>query len=191
MTEDKLKICGVVGARPNFMKIAPLMSVLQAEPEVFDFTLVHTGQHYDHQMNDVFFAELGIPPPAVHLGIGSGSHAGQTAGVMVAFEELMLQERPHLVVVVGDVNSTLAASLVAAKLNICLAHVEAGLRSFDRRMPEEVNRLVTDSLSDLLFTTSRLADRNLLAEGTDPGKIFLVGNIMIDTLIRYLELAAG
>lgn len=173
------------------MKIAPLMNALRQEPEVFDFTLVHTGQHYDRQMNDVFFSELGIPPPDVHLGVGSGSHAEQTAKVMIAFEKLLLEDRPHLVIVVGDVNSTLAAAVVASKLNICLAHVEAGLRSFDRRMPEEINRVLTDALSDLLFTTSRFADENLLAEGIAPGKICLVGNIMIDTLIRYLEHAAG
>ncbi len=188
---EKIKIIGVVGARPNFMKIAPLMAAMREEPEVFDFTLVHTGQHYDRQMNEVFFDELGIPPPNVHLGVGSGSHAEQTAKVMVAFEKLLLKEKPHLVIVVGDVNSTLAAALVASKFNICLAHVEAGLRSFDRRMPEEINRVVTDALSDLLFTTSRIADKNLLSEGTDPEKICLVGNIMIDTLIHYLEQAPG
>jgi len=173
------------------MKIAPLAEAMLSEPELFDFTLVHTGQHYDSQMNDVFFTELGIPEPDVHLGVGSGSHAEQTAKVMVAFEKLLLEHRPHLVIVVGDVNSTLAASLVASKLGVSLAHVEAGLRSFDRRMPEEINRLVTDAVSDLLFTTSRQADRNLLDEGIPPQKICLVGNIMIDTLIRYLEAAAG
>jgi UDP-N-acetylglucosamine 2-epimerase (non-hydrolysing) len=190
MTDKKLKILGVVGARPNFMKIAPLMKALRQEPGAFDFTLVHTGQHYDRQMNDVFFAELGIPPPDVHLGVGSASHAEQTAKVMIAIEKLLQEKQPHLVIVVGDVNSTLAASLVASKLHICIAHVEAGLRSFDRRMPEEINRIVTDSLSDILFTTSPLADKNLMAEGAHPSKIFLVGNIMIDTLIHYLELAA-
>ena len=186
---EKLKIAGVVGARPNFMKIAPLMAELNRRSEDFEFTLVHTGQHYDRKMNDVFFSELGIPEPDFHLGIGSGTHAEQTAGVMVAFERFLTDNPHHLVLVVGDVNSTLAASLVAAKMHIPVAHVEAGLRSGDRRMPEEINRIVTDSLSDILFTTSTLADRNLLAEGVDSSRISLVGNIMIDTLIANLEKA--
>ncbi|MEA2062602.1 MAG: UDP-N-acetylglucosamine 2-epimerase (non-hydrolyzing) [Gemmatimonadota bacterium] len=186
-----MKIIGVVGARPNFMKIAPLIAAMRHEPDVFDFTLVHTGQHYDTKMNEVFFSELGIPKPDVHLGVGSGSHAEQTARVMVEFEKLLLERRPHLVIVVGDVNSTMAAAIVAAKLKICLAHVEAGLRSFDRRMPEEINRVVTDVLSDVLFTTSRIADRNLIAEGVPREKICLVGNVMIDTLIGNLEKAVS
>ncbi|HUU26450.1 MAG TPA: UDP-N-acetylglucosamine 2-epimerase (non-hydrolyzing) [archaeon] len=185
----KLKIAGVVGARPNFMKIAPLASRLRMEPDQFEFILVHTGQHYDRQMNDVFFHELEIPEPDVHLGVGSGSHAEQTAKIILGFERVMLQTRPHLVIVVGDVNSTVAAALVASKLGIGLAHVEAGLRSRDRRMPEEINRIVTDTLSDLLFTPSRRADENLLAEGIAPSRICLVGNIMIDTLINCLKLA--
>ena len=184
---EKLRIAGVVGARPNFMKIAPLRAELERWPEDFEFTLVHTGQHYDRKMNDVFFSELNIPEPDVHLGIGSGTHAEQTAGVMVAFERFLLGNPHHLVLVVGDVNSTLAASLVAAKMHVPVAHVEAGLRSGDRRMPEEINRIVTDSLSDILFTTSTLADRNLLAEGVASSRISLVGNIMIDTLIANLE----
>ncbi len=186
---DKLKILGVVGARPNFMKIAPLAERLRAERDWCGFTLVHTGQHYDRRMNEVFFAELGIDPPEVFLGVGSGSHASQTARIMLALEPVLLEQAPHLVLVVGDVNSTVAGALVAAKLGIAVAHVEAGLRSFDRRMPEELNRILTDSLSELLFTPSRLADANLRREGVPPERICLVGNIMIDTLVRRLEQA--
>lgn len=187
---ERLKIVAVVGARPNFMKISPLVRALSREPEEFEFILVHTGQHYDPLMNDVFFRDLELPEPDIHLGIGSGSHAHQTANIMLGFEKVALELRPHLVVVVGDVNSTVAAALVAGKLGIALAHVEAGLRSHDRRMPEELNRLVTDTLSEVLFTPTRLADKNLLAEGIDPSRIALVGNIMIDSLIRFLGPAA-
>ncbi len=186
---DKLKIVAVVGARPNFMKIAPLARELAKQPERFEFVLVHTGQHYDKVMNDVFFSELGIPTPDVHLGVGSGSQAQQTARIMVEFEKAVAKIAPHVVVVLGDVNSTIAAALVAAKLGIAVAHVEAGLRSRDRRMPEEINRVVTDALSDILYTPSRLADGNLLSEGVAPEKISLVGNIMIDSLIGFLEQA--
>lgn len=185
----KIKVAGVVGARPNFMKIGPLAAELEKHSADFEFILVHTGQHYDPLMNDIFFSQLGIRKPDIHLGVGSGSHGEQTAKIMLGFEKVALELAPHLVVVVGDVNSTMAAALVASKLGIALAHVEAGLRSRDRRMPEEINRIVTDTLSDLLFTPTRLADENLLAEGIERSKICLVGNIMIDTLIRFLELA--
>src|SRR5436189_1117976 len=153
--------------------------------------LVHTGQHYDEVMSDVFFRDLGIPVPDVHLGVGSGSHAEQTAHIMMEFEKVCVQEKPDLVVVVGDVNSTMACTIVAAKLLIRVAHVEAGLRSFDRKMPEEINRLVTDALADVLFTTSRDADENLKREGVDPEKIHFVGNVMIDTLLKHREKAAA
>jgi UDP-N-acetylglucosamine 2-epimerase (non-hydrolysing) len=178
----------VLGARPNYMKIAPVMEALRIEPRVRQ-VLINTGQHYDESMAGGFLRELNLPAPDRDLGVGSASHAVQTAKVMMAFEEICLAERPDMVVVVGDVNSTMAASLVAAKLVIPIAHVEAGLRSFDRTMPEEVNRMVTDRLADLLLTPSRDADENLLAEGTPAGKIHLVGNVMIDTLHRHLPLA--
>lgn len=186
---DKLKIVAVVGARPNFMKIAPLARELAKHTERFEFVLVHTGQHYDSLMNNVFFSELGIPAPDIHLGIGSGSQAQQTARIMLKFEKALAKIAPHVVVVLGDVNSTIAAALVAAKLGIAVAHVEAGLRSRDRRMPEEINRVVTDTLSDILYTPSRLAGRNLLSEGVAEEKISLVGNIMIDSLIGFLDQA--
>src|SRR6185369_8641090 len=152
-----MKVLNVVGARPNFMKIAPIVEQMRKAPDLHG-VLIHTGQHYSEGMSDVFFRDLGIPVPDVYLGVGSGSHAEQTARIMVEFEKVCLQERPGLVLVVGDVNSTMACSIVAAKLHIPVAHVEAGLRSFDRSMPEEINRLVTDSLSSMLFTTSRDAD---------------------------------
>ncbi|MFH1071779.1 MAG: UDP-N-acetylglucosamine 2-epimerase (non-hydrolyzing) [Candidatus Glassbacteria bacterium] len=185
----KIKIAGVVGARPNFMKIGPLSEALRGRPDRYEFVLVHTGQHYDEMLNEVFFRELGLPRPDVHLGVGSGSHGEQTARIMLGIEKTLSEIAPHLVVVVGDVNSTLAASLVASKLGIAVAHVEAGLRSRDRRMPEEINRIVTDHLSDILYTPTGLADENLLAEGIPAQRICLVGNIMIDTLIRFLALA--
>jgi len=177
----------VVGARPNFMKVAPILRALQQQPAPFQWRLVHTGQHYDAAMSDVFFQQLGIPHPDDHLGVGSGSHAQQTAAIMAAFEPLVLEWRPDLVVVVGDVNSTIACALVAAKLRIGVAHVEAGLRSFDRDMPEEINRLLTDQLSDLLFTTEESAFTNLTREGVAPEKIHFVGNVMIDTLLTHLD----
>ena len=164
-----MKILNVVGARPNFMKIAPIVEEMKKTPDLQGI-LVHTGQHYDEGMSDVFFRDLGIPVPDVHLGVGSGTHAEQTARVMVEFEKVCIREKPDLVVVVGDVNSTMACTIVAAKLLIPVAHVEAGLRSFDRAMPEEINRLVTDALADILFTTSRDADENLKREGVDASK---------------------
>lgn len=181
-------IVHVVGARPNYMKIAPLMEALKDAPDLRQ-VLVNTGQHYDEAMSKSFLRELSLPSPDRNLEVGSASHAVQTAKVMIGFEQACLAERPDLVVVVGDVNSTMAASLVAAKLMIPIAHLEAGLRSFDRGMPEEINRIVTDSLADLLLTPSADGDANLLNEGVAPGKIHLVGNIMIDTLMRHLPMA--
>lgn len=174
----------VVGARPNFMKAAPVIRAL-ADRSCRQ-SLIHTGQHYDAAMSDTFFAQLGLPAPDRNLNVGSGSHAQQTAAIMAALEPAMLEYRPDVVVVYGDVNSTVAAALVAAKLGIPVAHVEAGLRSFDRSMPEEINRLVADQLSTWLFTPSVDADQNLQREGIDRSKVFLVGNVMIDTLIRLL-----
>ncbi len=182
-----MKILNVVGARPNFMKMAPLVRCLRARG--YAPMLVHTGQHYDDNMSKVFFDDLRMPPPDIHCGVGSGSHAEQTAKVMVEFEKICLEHKPDLVVVVGDVNSTLACSIVAAKLWIAVAHVEAGLRSFDMRMPEEVNRLVTDRLSEILLTPSPDGDENLLREGVPPERIHRVGNIMIDSLFDNLERA--
>ena len=178
----------IVGARPNFVKIAPLMRALKRR-DGFDVRLVHTGQHYDIAMNAVFFEELSIPEPDINLEVGSGTQTEQTARIMLDLEKALLCDRPDMLVVVGDVNSTLAAALVAAKLLIPLAHVEAGLRSNDRTMPEEVNRLVTDRLSDLLLTTESEARDNLLREGVAPAQIHFVGNVMIDTLRACLERA--
>ena len=185
-----MKVISVVGARPNFMKVAPLHRALLHDG-TFDSFIVHTGQHYDERMSDVFFRQLELPEPDVYLGVGSGSHAEQTARVMVAFEEVVLQEQPDVVVVVGDVNSTLACSLVAAKLHIPVAHVEAGLRSGDRRMPEEINRLVTDSIADYLFVTEQSGLNHLQREGVLDEKVFFVGNVMIDSLVRFREKAAA
>ena len=183
----------MAAARPNFMKIAPLIRAIaaynSANPGSIRPFLVHTGQHYDANMSDDFFRDLAIPAPDIHLGIGSGSHAEQTGRVMIAFEEVLLRERPDLVIVVGDVNSTMACTLAAVKLHIPVAHVEAGLRSFDRRMPEEINRLVTDTLADYLFTPSPDGDANLIREGVPKEKIFLVGDIMVDSLLFNLEIA--
>jgi UDP-N-acetylglucosamine 2-epimerase (non-hydrolysing) len=165
------------------MKIAPLARELARHPKAFTNRIVHTGQHYDGQMSQVFFDELGIPRPDVNLGVGSASHAQQTAAVMAAFEPVMQQETPDLLIVVGDVNSTLACSLVAAKLGVPIAHVEAGLRSYDRNMPEEINRVLTDQISTLLFTTEPAARENLLREGVPGERIHFVGNVMIDTLL--------
>ena len=183
-----MQILHVVGARPNFMKVAPVHRALASRAGVKQM-LVHTGQHYDVNMSDVFFQQLSIPMPDVNLGVGSGSHGKQTAEIMIGFEALVQERRPDLVLVYGDVNSTAAAALVCAKLGIRIGHVEAGLRSFDRTMPEEINRLVTDQLSDMLFTPSEDGDRNLEKEGIAKEKIFLVGNVMIDTLVRLLPLA--
>src|SRR5437870_7657085 len=185
-----MKVVNVVGARPNFMKIAPIVEQMKETPDLTG-VLVHTGQHYDEGMSDVFFRDLGIPVPDIHLGVGSGTHAEQTARIMVEFEKVCLSQKPDLIVVVGDVNSTMACAIVAAKLLIPVAHVEAGLRSFDRAMPEEINRLVTDTLADLLFTTSREADENLKREGVDPSKIHFVGIVMIDTLLKHRQKAAA
>jgi UDP-N-acetylglucosamine 2-epimerase (non-hydrolysing) len=183
-----VKILHVVGARPNFMKVAPILAQLRKRPEV-EQVLVHTGQHYDAKMSDVFFQDLGMPDPDVHLGVGSGSHAQQTARVMMEIEPVLLREKPDVAVVAGDVNSTVAVALVAAKLGIAVAHVEAGLRSRDWSMPEEINRVLTDRLSHLLFTPSRDGDENLLAEGIDPARVHFVGNVMIDTLQAALPRA--
>lgn len=180
----KLRIVNVVGARPNFMKMAPLMLEYREHPDYFEPILVHTGQHYDDNMSKLFFDQLHLPQPDVYLGIGSGSHAEQTGKVMVEMEKLFATRPCDLVVVVGDVNSTMAATIVAAKRCIPVAHIEAGLRSFDRSMPEEVNRLVTDALSDYCFTTSADAGDNLRREGVPAEKIHFVGNVMIDTLLR-------
>jgi UDP-N-acetylglucosamine 2-epimerase (non-hydrolysing) len=175
----------VGGARPNFMKLAPFVRELHKHPDLFEHFLVHTGQHYDKKMSGAFFSELGMPDPDANLGIGSGSHAEQVGRTMIEFEKVVREWSPDWVVVVGDVNATCAASITAAKESVKVAHIEAGLRSFDRAMPEEINRIVTDSLSDLLFTTDEIADRNLLNEGVSPERIKRVGNIMIDTLEEH------
>jgi UDP-N-acetylglucosamine 2-epimerase (non-hydrolysing) len=184
-----MKVMNVVGARPNFMKMAPLVRRLEARGIAQN--VLHTGQHYDDNMSKVFFEDLRKPAPDNYLGVGSGSHAEQTARVMIEFEKVCIEHRPDLVVVVGDVNSTLACSVVAAKLWIPVAHVEAGLRSFDWRMPEEINRIVTDRLSEILLTPSPDGDENLRAEGVPPERIHRVGNIMIDSLVANLERAEG
>jgi len=178
-----MKIINVVGARPNFMKIAPLIEEMRKNPKI-EALLVHTGQHYDKEMSELFFDDLEIPRPDIYLGIGSASHTEQTAKIMIGFEKVLLKENPDLVLVVGDVNSTIACSLTAAKMGIKIAHVEAGLRSFDRGMPEEINRVLTDQIADFLFTTERDANDNLLREGIPKEKIFFVGNVMIDTLLK-------
>jgi len=175
------KVLLVAGARPNFMKISPIYVAMKKSKRL-EPVIVHTGQHYDKNMSQLFFEDFKLPKPHIYLGVGSGSHAGQTAKIMTKFERICLQKKPDLVLVVGDVNSTLACSIVASKLLIPVAHVEAGLRSFDRTMPEEINRIVTDSISDYLFTTCRDGDKNLKHEGIDAGKIFFTGNTMIDTL---------
>ncbi|CAN5594353.1 UDP-N-acetylglucosamine 2-epimerase (non-hydrolyzing) [soil metagenome] len=182
-----LKILNIVGARPNFMKIAPIIREMQRRESEFLPLIVHTGQHYDEAMSDSFFVDLGIPKPDFHLEVGSASHAVQTAKIMMAFEPIVLAERPDWVLVVGDVNSTIACALVCAKLGVKVAHVEAGLRSRDRTMPEEINRILTDSISDLLLTTSQDADENLKHEGISADKIKFVGNVMIDSLFYNLE----
>jgi len=186
-----MKIILVVGARPNFMKVAPILHALvkQSVVQSVQVKLVHTGQHYDRAMSTSFFEDLDIPQPDVHLGVGSGSHAEQTAKVMVGFEGVCLTEQPDWVVVVGDVNSTLACAITAKKLGIKTAHVEAGLRSRDMSMPEEINRLCTDAIADLLFTTDEIANQNLAQEGVHPDRICLVGNTMIDTLLKHLTRA--
>ncbi len=182
-------ILHVVGARPNFVKAAPVLRAIRKQG--LKQTLVHTGQHYDRNMSDVFFTELEIPRPDFNLEVGSGSHASQTAEIMRRFEPVVLEQKPDIVLVYGDVNSTVAAALVCSKLLIPVAHVEAGLRSFDRTMPEEINRIVTDRLSDLLFTPSEDGDRNLIREGVSPSAIRRVGNVMIDSLMRLLPAASA
>lgn len=210
MKNKEIKIMSVVGARPNFMKIAPIIKAINDHnkntqnnksthnEKLIHHVLVHTGQHYDYQMSDTFFSDLNLPKPDIFLGVGSGSHAEQTADIMKKFEGVLLQEKPDVMIVVGDVNSTMACTLTAAKITYnskngrpLIAHVEAGLRSFDRSMPEEINRLVTDTLSDFLFTPSEDADENLLREGILPQKIIRVGNIMIDTLVSNLGKVQG
>jgi len=183
-----MHILHVVGARPNFMKAAPVVRALGKWPDCRQ-TLVHTGQHYDKNLSDVFFSQLSMPEPDVNLEVGSGSHAVQTAEMMNRFEPVVLERKPDVVLVYGDVNSTVAAALVCSKLLIRVAHVEAGLRSFDRTMPEEINRIVTDRLADMLFTPSEDGDINLQHEGVPAEKIFRVGNVMIDSLVRLLPVA--
>lgn len=184
-----MKILNVVGARPNFMKVAPLHRALEKSGQ-FQSMIVHTGQHYDDRMSDIFFRQLQLPEPDVYLGVGSGSHAQQTARIMTAFEDVVEAEAPDLVIVVGDVNSTVACALVATKLHIPVAHVEAGLRSGDRRMPEEINRIVTDSIADYLFVTEQSGLDHLQSEGIPDEKVFFVGNLMIDSLVQFREKAA-
>jgi UDP-N-acetylglucosamine 2-epimerase (non-hydrolysing) len=186
----------VVGARPNFMKVAPLIRAIDKRNSscpssliTIHYVLVHTGQHYDANMSDAFFRDLRLPNPDLHLGVGSGNHGEQTGRVLIEFERVLLKEQPDLVIVVGDVNSTLACALAAVKLQIPVAHVEAGLRSFDRKMPEEINRLLTDAISDYLFTPSPEGDENLAKEGIPREKIFLVGDIMVDSLLFHLDQA--
>ena len=184
-----MRVTAVVGARPNFVKIAPIMAAFQQYPEI-TVSLVHTGQHYDTRLSGSFFEELDIPAADVNLAVGSGSNARQTAEVMARLAPVLESDRPDVVLVVGDVNSTVAAALVAAKMGIRVAHVEAGLRSFDRTMPEEINRVVTDAISDDCFTTEPAANENLLHEGMNEERIHHVGNVMIDTLFRFRERAA-
>jgi len=183
-----MKIANIVGARPNLVKIAPLLREMRKHPQMRSL-LVHTGQHYDEKLSDVFFRQMGIPQPDINLEVGSGSHAWQTAEILKKIEPVLLEHKPDLLLVVGDVNSTIATALAAAKLGIQIVHVEAGLRSFDRAMPEEINRILTDALSDYLFVTEEDAVENLLREGRPRDKIFLVGNVMIDALRQFLPLA--
>jgi len=185
-----MKIINIVGARPNFMKMAPIIEAMNQYPEQIEHLLVHTGQHYDEKMSKSFFDDLGIPKPDIDLEVGSGSHAEQTAKIMVLFEKVCLKENPDLVIVVGDVNSTMACTITAKKLGIKVAHVEAGLRSRDMDMPEEINRLCTDVLCDYLFITDHFADENLRAEGVAEEKIIFVGNVMIDTLLKHKAMAS-
>lgn len=189
-----MKVISVVGARPNFIKVAPLIEAINkynrdisSERKKVFHTLIHTGQHYDYRMSAVFFKELEIPKPNIFLNIGSATHAVQTARILLRLEKVLLKKRPDLVIVYGDVNSTLAAALTATKLHIKIAHVEAGLRSFDKRMPEEINRILTDQISDYLFTDCKDANNNLIRENLEPKKIYFVGNIMVDTLLKYKD----
>src|SRR6184192_2193667 len=184
-----LKVINVAGARPNFMKVAPIVAAMNRRAKEFRHVLVHTGQHYDSAMSDAFFRDLEILEPDIDLGVGSGSHAVQTAGVIQAFEPYVIREKPDWVLVVVDVNSTIACALVCAKLGVRVAHVEAGLRSRDRSMPEEINRVLTDQIADLLLTPSRDGDANLRAEGIPEARIRFVGNVMIDSLMTQLDRA--
>lgn len=186
---QRLRILSVVGARPNFMKIAPLLAELR-KVEGVDHLLLHSGQHYGDLMSDAFFRDLELPEPDINLEVGSGSHAWQTAEIMKRLEPIVIEWKPELVIVVGDVNSTIAASLVASKLGIRIAHIEAGLRSFDMSMPEEINRKLTDAISTFLFVTEESGVRNLQREGISADRIFMVGNVMIDTLLRFRNVAA-
>lgn len=183
------KIISVVGARPNFMKVAPIHRAFHKYENEVKHLICHTGQHYDHNMSKIFFEDLELPRPDFYLGVGSGSHSEQTARIMIEFEKVLISEKPDLIIVVGDVNSTIACSLVASKLNIKVAHVEAGLRSFDRSMPEEINRLLTDSIADYLFVTEKSGIENLNHEGIPGEKIFFTGNVMIDSLVYFLPKA--
>ncbi len=182
----KLRVISVVGARPNFMKVAPIHREFLLHKEQVEHLICHTGQHYDYEMSKIFFEDLGLPRPTFYLGVGSGSHGEQTGKIMIEFEKICYQAKPDLVIVVGDVNSTIAATLTATKLGIKTAHIEAGLRSFDRTMPEEINRIATDSICDYLFVTEESGVQNLLKEGHDPEKVYFVGNTMIDSLIYIL-----
>jgi len=184
-----MRITCIVGARPNFMKVAPILAAMASRPRL-QTRLVHTGQHYDERMSTLFFTELGLPAPDAYLGVGSGSHAVQTARVMELFDAELDQNPADVVLVVGDVNSTIACALVAAKRGVVVAHVEAGLRSGDRQMPEEINRILTDQISDLLFTSERTAADNLRAEGIGESRVHFVGNVMIDTLVTHRRSAA-
>ena len=194
----KIKIINVVGARPNFMKIAPIVDAINKHngqlennsPGYIESVLVHTGQHYDEKMSKLFFEDLEIPKPDIDLEVGSGTHAEQTAEIMKRFEPILQQERPDYILVLGDVNSTIACALTASKLGIKIIHVEAGLRSFDRTMPEEINRVLTDAISDILFTSERSAEDNLVSEGVSKEKIFFVGNVMIDSLLKQKQKAS-
>jgi UDP-N-acetylglucosamine 2-epimerase (non-hydrolysing) len=186
---SKYRVLLVAGARPNFMKIAPIARELARHGETFEPILVHTGQHYDAAMSRIFFEQLGLPRPAIDLEVGSDTHARQTAAIMTSFEPVVLDWKPDLVLVVGDVNSTIACALVASKRHVRVAHVEAGLRSFDREMPEEINRVLTDQISDLLFVTESSGIDNLRREGIPDEKVFLVGNVMIDTLLAHRSAA--
>jgi len=187
--QGRMKTMVVVGARPNFMKAAPIIDGMRRYHDFIEPTLVHTGQHYDQKLSGLFFDELKMPKPDIYLGVGSGSHAVQTAKIMVEFEKVFNENPPHLLVVVGDVNSTLACALVAAKGHVPVAHVEAGLRSFDMEMPEEINRILTDRISQFLFVTESSGYQNLVHEGTPEERIFFVGNVMIDTLLHHLKVA--
>ncbi len=183
------KVMHIVGARPNFMKVAPLMREMSRYPQKFDQLLLHTGQHYDDEMSKCFFNDLRLTEPDIYLGVGSGTHAEQTGKIMIEFEKVCFKEKPDLIIVVGDINSTVACALVATKLCIPVAHVEAGLRSFDRTMPEEINRILTDQISDYLFTACEDANQNLIKEGIPKSKIFFVGNAMIDSLLNHMKTA--